>query len=115
MRQALVIAQESKHGIEENNRLIKSLASVIFLGTPHKGSNYAFLGRIRARIGYWVGANPELLALVEPNSKEANQLDTDFTKHYPYKDFPQMDYFETKPSAGWPGQRPLVSCFCRIF
>lgn len=77
--------------------LANSVAGAIFLGTPHAGSGYSFLGRLYCLFNYWEGGNPLLLGYMDPGAKETVKLEDDFLKYYPRQ--LSFDFHETKSNV----------------
>lgn len=82
--------------------------AVIFLGTPHGGSESANSRVLAAaeKIVEWAtlrpGASTELVNELKPYSKELVQIGRDFCKD-PSKDIEIISFFEQKPTRvpGW--------------
>ena len=69
----------------------------IFLGTPHQGTRFAFLGRIFALFGYWVGSSDRLLNIIDRGSAGSMSLHQEFRRHFLTNEM--TFYFETMPET----------------
>ncbi|KAL8375859.1 hypothetical protein RB595_007132 [Gaeumannomyces hyphopodioides] len=86
---------ESDEITKKRNESIKSsVAGVIFLGTPHGGSDYTLLGKLYCMFHYWEGASTDLLSHLDPGSSFARRLLEDFTKSC--SKIPAFDFIEGK-------------------
>ncbi|KIW77089.1 hypothetical protein Z517_09535 [Fonsecaea pedrosoi CBS 271.37] len=61
--------------------VLKNTKGFIFLGTPHKGANLTFFGRVMSLFGYWTGASTSLLEVVQPNSNLNESLHRSFMRY----------------------------------
>ena len=97
MCQALVSA---KLHLEDYPDVIKATAGVIFLGTPHRGSNSqskaAVIATIVSALG--CGENSNLLKAVEKDSEMLNDLLHDFTRTVNIAAIPLFCFFEQHKS-----------------
>ena len=83
------------------------MRGILFLGTPHHGSNYAGAGRLSARLTSLLGSSTELLEFVDPQSQRLSELNDVFLRSYNHCDM--FCFFEAQPprnSLGLP--QPLV-------
>ncbi|KAG5660877.1 hypothetical protein KAF25_002520 [Fusarium avenaceum] len=105
IKQALLLAKPGltadKHLAQQNKFLEGSLAGIIFLGTPHGGSSYAWPARLYCAFHYWDNASITLLRYMDPGSRRARKLEDDFSNAY--NEVSTMDYFESKAIKGVAG------------
>ncbi|KAJ9156533.1 ankyrin [Pleurostoma richardsiae] len=81
VKKALIIAHErSSH----YSAILKSVAGVVFMATPHRGSAFATWGSIVARMirlaQFGSGTNAELLSTLANNSKELQSISGQFVE-----------------------------------
>ncbi|KAL1863051.1 hypothetical protein Daus18300_008207 [Diaporthe australafricana] len=73
---------QSAHSAHEDERdVVLSTRGIIFLGTPHRGSNAASYGRVAyllTRFLAFQSANTKLLSALEKNSETLDRISTDF-------------------------------------
>jgi hypothetical protein len=95
--QAVVI---SKLHIEDFPGIIQSLAGILFLGTPHKGSKWQSSASIIASIASTLGFGEEslLLKVVQQDSEMLRDLIQDFTRTINRSSVPLFCFFEQQKS-----------------
>lgn len=84
-----------------------AVRGILFLGTPHRGSNYAGAGRLSTRLTSLLGSSTELLEFVDLQSQRLSELNDVFLRSYNHCDI--FCFFEAQPprnSLGLP--QPLV-------
>lgn len=84
----------------DNNQYLgiaSSVSGVIFLGTPHRGSDFAPLGILMALLSYWRGSRIELLEFLSPESSDIEDLHDTFLNMYPTLRI--CNFFETLPAT----------------
>lgn len=74
--QALVNAIKSDRG--DYQQIKNQAMGFVFLGTPHKGTSLTIAGKLLSLLGYWKGSSTSLLDLLEPDSRENEELHDDF-------------------------------------
>ena len=103
--QAVVI---SKLHVEDFPGIAKSLAGVVFLGTPHKGSKWQSPAGVIAAVASTLGLGEErnLMKIVQKDSEMLQDLVQDFTRTANRSSVPLLCLFEqlksdiTKPIKG---------------
>ncbi|KAH8892335.1 hypothetical protein GQ53DRAFT_841100 [Thozetella sp. PMI_491] len=82
VKQALVRSFEHYHSQQSHTSPLGSIflaaCGVIFMGTPHRGSSKATLGKIAAKVGKIVGANDQMLKALENDSALLEQQRNSF-------------------------------------
>ena len=87
--------------------LFSAVRGILFLGTPHRGSNYAGAGRLSARLTSLLGSSTELLEFVDPQSQRLSELNDVFLRSYNHCDI--FCFFEAQPPRNTLGlPQPLV-------
>lgn len=79
MSQALNQAAHSAH--QDEKEVVSNTSGIIFLGTPHRGSNAASYGRIAyllTKTFAFQSANTKLLTALEKNSETLDRISTEF-------------------------------------
>jgi hypothetical protein len=73
---------------------------LIFMGTPHRGSDKATYGKVLASVAQFISERPpqRLLNALQTNSDVLLQLTTDFCFQLP--DFDVYSFFELRPMKG---------------
>ncbi|KAJ8130426.1 hypothetical protein O1611_g3206 [Lasiodiplodia mahajangana] len=100
IEQALVLAKRTISDemiAPQNKHLTKSLAGIIFLGTPHAGSGYSTLGKLYCLFHYWDGASTTLLRYMGVDSAETQTLEDEFRAGFDR--VPSIDYHECVPNT----------------
>ena len=77
VKQALIRSSEYYHNQEPHHAMLgsvlKSTLGVIFLGTPHRGSSKATIGRLAANAANILGASDRMLKALECDSELLEQ------------------------------------------
>ncbi|KAF8533089.1 hypothetical protein BDD12DRAFT_763082, partial [Trichophaea hybrida] len=84
---------------------------IVFLGTPHRGSDTASMGQIVANLAKVAFRRPQtqLLEMLEKDSHELDALSHEFSLlHSALKIFSCFKQKETKIRRGWFGIRSMV-------
>lgn len=92
--QALVIAHEESAD-SRKHQITQATKSVLFLGTPHRGSNFALLGMMVSYLSYWRGSRTDLLEFLTPSSRELEDLCLSFSKAFESARI--VNFFENRP------------------
>jgi hypothetical protein len=87
---------------DEHHKILQDTAGILFLGTPHRGSQFAFFGKILAWIwpffGY--GSSTTLFKTLASYSEELEELDHSFLRLEAIRSLLHHDkiicFFETK-------------------
>jgi hypothetical protein len=84
--------------------IYKSTTAVLFLGTPHRGSNYAHRAMILSRIAYAVGfdTNERNIASLSVNSNDLIRCQENFMLLYEDKNR-QFSVRTFQEAVGWTG------------
>ena len=96
MIQALLQAR-----LESRYQTIKdATVGLIFLGTPHRGSDKVTYGKVLANVAQTISRRPpsRLLSALETNSNVLLRLTTDFRHQLP--DYEVYSFFELRPIKG---------------
>jgi hypothetical protein len=96
MRQALFQAR-----LESRYEPIRTATlGLVFLGTPHRGSNKATYGKVLANVAQFMSHRPppRLLAALQTNSDILLRLTTDF--RYQLPDYHIFSFYEQRPMKG---------------
>ncbi|KAJ3546378.1 hypothetical protein NM208_g2021 [Fusarium decemcellulare] len=82
VKQALVRSSEHHHSQQTHHvalgHIVSATTAVIFMGTPHRGSSKATLGKIVAKAGRVLGANDRILKSLENGSAFLEQQRNSF-------------------------------------
>lgn len=74
-------------------------SGILFLGTPHQGSQLSILGSIAAWATSYLGSSTGLLSTLQYHSRELSDLDSRFDDvRKSLKDARIYSIYETKPS-----------------
>lgn len=73
---------------------------LIFMGTPHQGSDKAIYGEVLANVAQFISHRPpqRLLTALQTNSEVLLRLTTDFRFQLP--DYEVYSFFELRPMKG---------------
>ena len=105
------------------NDIYKSATAVLFLGTPHRGSDYAHRAKVLSRIAYAVGfdTNDRNIKSLFVNSSDLNLCQENFMSLYEDKTR-QFSVRTFQEAVGWTGknflgmsgkvQQDFISIFC---
>ena len=80
---AKVVGEQDSH--LGRNLIPECTKGFIFLGTPHQGSSLTRMGRMISLLSFWGGSSSKLLEVVEPGSKENEDLHDEFLRQYKTK------------------------------
>ena len=85
---------------EDYPNLLRSVAGILFLGTPHRGSSTQSKASIIARVAstFGLGEQSSLLTSVEKDSEILNDLVHDFTRVVNKAAIPLFCFFEQQKS-----------------
>lgn len=92
---------QAAHSAQEDERnVVSNTSGIIFLGTPHSGSNAASYGRVAytlTKIFAFQSANTKLLTALEKNSETLDRISTSFYQTLEaYKDLRIASFSEEK-------------------
>ncbi|KFA81792.1 hypothetical protein S40288_06990 [Stachybotrys chartarum IBT 40288] len=76
-----VSANAANHHYENHRDILAAIAGVIFLGTPHRGSSFSWLGGVKSFFGrrvLQVESNDELITLLTPLSPVLHFVQSEF-------------------------------------
>lgn len=92
--QALVTANEAPEGSRSSHIAAKTMG-FLFMGTPHRGSNFALFATLSSYFSYWRGSRSELLEFLTPSSRELDDLHHSFLQGFNHAYI--CNFFETVP------------------
>ena len=83
------------------NNIRKSTTGIIFLGTPHRGSEKAAYGKVLATVATAVlnSPPPRLVKALKTNSDSLRRLTSDFW--FQLSDYQVYSFYEMKPMKKW--------------
>jgi hypothetical protein len=79
------------------DHITQQIKGIIFLGTPHLGSNFTKLGLLAAQALRPLGSNAALLSEIKPDSDFLLDLHRDFVDRV-HKDLHVFHFFERRPT-----------------
>lgn len=91
--------------------IYSSTRGIVFLGTPHKGSNLASWGVLASNLAKVAlqGPNERILKALKPNNELLENLHVVFRQMLEDNIFKIHSFYETQPMLGIYGLRDLVS------
>ncbi|KAI1173161.1 hypothetical protein F4777DRAFT_459374 [Nemania sp. FL0916] len=79
VKKAMVLAASDK---SPNHLTFQSTCGILFLGTPHKGSELSKIGKIIVKFAYFLGSSPSIMAIMGNQFHELHELNKDFLNVY---------------------------------
>jgi hypothetical protein len=90
---ARVVGEQDFH--LARNLIPECAKGFIFMGTPHQGSGLTVVGKMLSLLSFWDDSSTNLLEVVEPGSKQNEDLHDEFLRQHKTKQI--VNFYEVRP------------------